>query len=145
MLNRNCWTELVENSWILKSTLTFFSHFLLFFFPFFTPSLSLFLGVFWLVNSSSQAPLISVAVTDLRRHPFFTAVMEDSGQDFASLKWTLSFSCRFDVCFFSSFNSRALGCSLALMEALKLSRQKTHQVLDPRRCYRWKQINAVTS
>lgn len=115
------------------------------FFSFFTPSLSLFFGGFWLVNSSSQAPFISVAVTDLRRHPFFTAVMEDSGQDFASLKWTLSFSCRFDVCFFSSFNSRALGCSLALMEALKLSRQKTHQVLDPRRCYRWKQINAVTS
>lgn len=56
------------------------------FFPFFTPSLSLFFGGFWLVNSSSQAPLISVAVTDLRRHPFFTAVMEDSGQDFASLK-----------------------------------------------------------
>lgn len=144
MLNRNCWTELVENSWILKSTLTFFSHFLLFFFPFSLP-LSLSFFWFWLVNSSSQAPLISVAVTDLRRHPFFTAVMEDSGQDFARLKWTLSFFCRFDVCFFSSFNSRALGCSLALMEALKLSRQKTHQVLDPRRCYRWKQINAVTS
>lgn len=55
------------------------------FFPFSLP-LSLFFFWFWLVNSSSQAPLISVAVTDLRRHPFFTAVMEDSGQDFASLK-----------------------------------------------------------
>lgn len=63
----------------------FFSLSPLFFFLFHSLSLSFF-GGFWLVNSSSQAPLISVAVTDLRRHPFFTAVMEDSGQDFASLK-----------------------------------------------------------
>lgn len=74
MLNRNCWTELVENSWILKSTLTFF--FL---------SFSSFFSLCWLVYTSSQAPFIFVAVS----FPLFTVVakMEESGKPWQFVKW----------------------------------------------------------